>query len=124
MMSLLILLAACGGERLAEVSGSVLIDGEPLDEGEIIFEEADNSRTPAASKIEKGQYKVAVLPGSKKVRITASRSTSKPDPVMGSAAKEPRIGPEFNTDTRLTCEVQPGQQSGVNFEVKETPRPK
>ena len=40
-------LVGCGGEKPADVSGTVtLADGSPLPEGEIIFEAADNSKTP------------------------------------------------------------------------------
>jgi hypothetical protein len=105
------------GDGLAEVSGTVLIDGRPLPEGEIIFEEADRSKTPAASKIVDGKYTVRVLPGAKVVRVNASRPTRIPDPVLGAAAREPMIAPEFNEKSRLTVEVKPGNNSRVDFAV-------
>lgn len=114
--------AGCGGPPTADVSGTVLIDSEPLKEGEIIFEEADNSKTPAAGKIADGKYRVTMVPGSKKVKITASRPTSKPDPVLGAAAREAMIGPEFNTNTTLTATIKPGPQEGVDFKVKALPK--
>jgi len=116
------LLAGCGGERPAEVSGSVTIDGKPLPDGEIIFEPADGVKTPAAAKVKDGVYTVMVLPGSKKVKVTASRPPKKRDPVLGDAAREPSIGPEFNDRTTLTFDVQPGINAGANFEVKELPK--
>lgn len=116
----LALLAGCG-DRLAEVSGTVKIDGQPLEEGEIIFEEADQSKTPAAGKIAAGKYTVKTLPGNKKVRINASRPAKKPDPVLGAAAREAAVAPEFNEKTKLTATVKPGKQDGVDFEVKAAP---
>ncbi len=97
------------------------MEGKPLPEGEIIFEEADQTITPAATKIAQGRYVIRVLPGSKKVRITASRPTKIPDPVMGAAAREALLGPEYNKETRFTCEVGNQTLSGVDFEV--TPLP-
>lgn len=119
------LLVGCSGGGLTEVSGTVLIDDAPLKEGEIIFEEIDGSKTPAGGPIADGKYTVKVLPGSKKVLIKASRPTSKPDPVMGSAAKEARVGPEYNEKTTLTADINAsGRQEGVDFKVKEAPKKK
>jgi hypothetical protein len=106
------------GPRPAEVSGTVLIDGKPLAEGQIIFEATDARATPVAGSIKEGKYAVKVPPGAKKVKITASRPTKKPDPVMGAAARESMIAPEFNDRTTLTADVKAGKQDGVNFEVR------
>jgi hypothetical protein len=117
----LLLLAGCGSS-LGEVSGKVLVDGKPLEEGDIIFEEADNSKTPAGGPIIKGMYTVPkVTPGNKIVRINASRPTKIPNPVMGAAAKESMLGPEYNTQSKLKAQIKAGVQSGVDFEVKALP---
>ncbi len=73
------------------------------------FEEVDKSKTPAGVKIVDGKYALQVQPGSKVVRITASRPTKKPDPVMGAAARESMIAKEFNENTTLKAAIQPGQ---------------
>jgi hypothetical protein len=112
--------AGCGGSE-SEVSGTVTVDGQPLKEGDIIFEAADGSVTPAAGKIVDGKYSLKILPGPKKVRINASRPTRKPDPVMGAAARESMIAAEFNEQTRLTADIKAGRQTGVDFEVKSIP---
>lgn len=109
------------GDGLAQVSGTVLIDGQPLPEGEIIFEESDKSKTPAAGKVIAGKYTVRVVPGTKLVRISASRPTKIPDPVMGAAAREALIGREFNIETGLTHEVVAGSKEGVDFNVEALP---
>lgn len=104
------------------VSGKVTIEGgQPLKEGDIIFEDVDGKVTPAAGKIVDGAYSLKVLPGQKKVKIMASRPTKKIDPVMGSAARESMIGPEFNEKTKLAADIKGGKQDGVNFEVKLLP---
>ena len=116
------LLAGCGGERPAEVTGTVRMNGAPLAEGEITFEAADGSKTPAAAMIKDGAYTVLVLPGPKKVKVTASRPPKKRDPVLGDAAREPMLGPEYNDRSTLTADVQPGKNAGVDFDVKELPK--
>jgi hypothetical protein len=118
----LLLLAGCGGEQPAEVTGTVKMDGKPLAEGEIIFEAADASKTPAAATIKNGEYTVLVLPGQKKVKVTASRPPKRRDPLLGDAAREPMLGPEYNDRTTLTADVKPGKNEGVNFDVKELPK--
>lgn len=115
------LIAGCG-PAVAEVSGTVLIDGNPLKEGDIIFMEADNSVTPSSGKIVDGKYTLKVLPGSKVVRINASRPPLIPDKVLGDVAREPMIGEEFNTRSTLKAVIKPGKQDGVDFQVKSIPR--
>jgi hypothetical protein len=122
LVAALPLVAGCGGERPAEVSGTVKIDGRPLPEGEIIFEAVDGSKTPAAAPIKDGKYTVHVLPGAKKVKVTASRPPKKRDPVLGDAARESMLGPEYNERSTLTADVKPGTNTGVDFNVKELPR--
>ena len=117
----LFLFTGCGGESPADVTGTVKVDGQPLAEGEIIFEAADGTTTPGAGPIKDGRYEIKVLPGAKKVRISASRPTRKPDPVMGAAAREQMIAREFNQQTKLTAEVRPGKNEGVDFDVKAIP---
>jgi len=115
------MLAGCGPQE-AEVSGTVLMDEQPLKEGDIIFQETDNSVTPASGKIVDGKYTLRVLPGSKLVRINASRPPLIPDKVMGAAAREPMIKEEFNTRSTLKADVKPGKHQGVDFKVQSIPR--
>ena len=120
LMATLGLVAGCGVSE-AEVSGTVTMDRRPLKEGDIVFEESDNSKTPAAGKIIEGKYTLKVLPGLKTVRITASRPTKIRDSVMGSAAREPMIAKEFNEHSTLRVEIMPGKQDAVDFDVKSVP---
>ena len=113
-------IAGCGGSE-TEVSGRILMDGQPLKEGEIIFEEADNSVTPAVGKIVGGKYQTKVLPGSKVVRINASRPSAIVDPHMGVPTSESMIAEEFNVQSKLKADIRPGTQDEVNFEVTSIP---
>ena len=116
---LLISLGCNSAETPAEVSGTVLLGSEPLAEGEIIFEAVDKSTAPGAGIIKDGKYTIQVLPGSKKVKIKASRPAAKIDPVMKIAMKESILGPEFNEKTTLKAEIKPGKNEKIDFQVKQ-----
>ena len=116
---LLISLGCNSAETPAEVSGTVLLGSEPLAEGEIIFEAVDKSTAPGAGIIKDGKYTIQVLPGSKKVKIQASKPGTKVDPVMKSAMPESILGPEFNDKTTLKAEIKPGKNEKIDFQVKQ-----
>ena len=116
---LLVSLGCNSAEAPAEVSGTVLLGSEPLAEGNIIFEALDKSTAPGAGIIKDGKYTIQVLPGSKKVKIQASKSGTKVDPVMKSAMPESILGPEFNDKTTLKAEIKPGKNEKIDFQVKQ-----
>jgi hypothetical protein len=116
---LLIFLGCNSAETPAEVSGTVLLGSEPLAEGNIIFEALDKSTAPGAGIIKDGKYTIQVLPGSKKVKIQASKPGTKVDPVMKSAMPESILGPEFNDKTTLKAEIKPGKNEKIDFQVKQ-----
>jgi hypothetical protein len=118
--ALLVLASGCGSSP-SEVTGTVMVDGKPLPEGEIIFEAADSKTTPTSAPIKDGKYTASVVPGAKKVRVTASRPARKPDPVMGAAARESAVAAEFNEKTTLKADIKPGANAGVDFSVKAAP---
>lgn len=121
---LLVGLAAigCGGTKLADVSGEVKIDGGPLEAGEIIFESPNMEETPNAAEIKNGKYHLQTAPGPKKVKISASRGNGIIDPLMKQEGQEPMIPEEFNVQTKLTADLKPGPQTGVNFDVTSIPK--
>ncbi len=116
---LLVSLGCNSAETPAEVSGTVLLGSEPLAEGNIIFEALDKSTAPGAGIIKDGKYTIQVLPGSKKVKIQASKPGTKVDPVMKSAMPESILGPEFNDKTTLKAEIKPGKNEKIDFQVKQ-----
>lgn len=115
-------IAGCGGPVDAIVSGNVTIDGQPLKQGEIIFEATDGATIPGSAEIKDGQYQLMVAPGKKVVRINASRPNGIVDPLMKTEGSEPMIPAEFNTQSKLTANVKAGKQAGMDFQVTEIPK--
>ena len=122
LVAIVLAASGCMADGLAEVSGKITVNGQPLNDGEIILESIDKKSSQAGAKISEGTFTIRTTPGSKIVRILSSRQTSKPDPVMGSAARESALGPEYNTNSTLRATIKRGKQTGLDFEVKELPK--
>ncbi|MDB5387205.1 MAG: hypothetical protein JWM11_2851, partial [Planctomycetaceae bacterium] len=76
------LLAGCGpsGPTRAAVSGEVMFDNEPIDDGTIVFIPVDTTHgAPTGGRIKDGMYSLAAkdgpVVGTHKIEITANRKT-------------------------------------------------
>ncbi len=116
----LVFIGGCGGGDLAQVSGTVTLDGQPLEGAQVSFwpldAEAGSDRPSAGVTDGSGQYRLmytaeepGVLPGRHKVEIsTASGGEEGP--------KAERLPPRYNTNTELTAEVTSGRNT-LDFEL-------
>lgn len=121
---LLVLTSGCGSGKVA-VSGEVLVDGKPLDEGTISFRPADGAGPSLGGAITMGRYDIAVTApnaaGKKLVSITGIRRTGRripagpPEP-PGTTVEEILIV-EFGQKGELTCELSPGSNQ-EDFDLK------
>lgn len=123
----LALCAGCGDD-LVTVEGEVTFAGQPVQEGTISFEPADGQGTSTGGKIEGGRYclsgDAAVQPGKKLVRIIGVRKTGRMIPAgtpapAGTMVEEMEryIPTNYNTTSKLTCEVTPGETNLHNFNL-------
>lgn len=62
------MLGGCGsaGPRMVTVSGQVTLNGKPLEEGTIVFQDPQGNAPTAQAVIRQGSYSCQVLPGRKK----------------------------------------------------------
>lgn len=104
----------CGGDGLAEVRGTVTVDGESAKVGAITFIPVDGAGQTAGAKIVDGAYAARVAPGTFKVEVRVSKvvgerkSYQAPDaPVKQILAES--LPPRYNDESELTLEVQPGE---------------
>jgi hypothetical protein len=138
---LLLLLAAagltvsgCSGSRdelpREPVSGTVSLDGQPLDYGAILFAPAAGSEgapTSAAYDVENGQFSIprsdGLVPGKYQVKI--SRMDHKPEPRSKGPPKKGTKPPKETLPTRyngpkteLSAEIPKGGATDLKFELK------
>ena len=123
-LAALLMLSAvgCGGPAVGIVTGTVMMDGQPLKEGLIRFEPTGPNAQPTDVPIIDGKYTVTLLPGEAKVTIRANKVVGKAK--MYDTADSPTvdktvelIDPQFNDNSTLRLTVTPGQQT-KDWEVK------
>lgn len=120
---LLLASAGCGRGHVA-VSGQVLVDGQPMEEGSISFRPADGKGPSLGGAIEMGRYHVVLkasnAAGEKLVSITGIQRTGRripagpPEP-PGAMVDEILIV-EFGQKSELTCLLAPGSNR-QNFDL-------
>ena len=112
------LLAGCGSSEFETATGTVTFDGQPVPEGDIIFQPADPKYGPDAGKIIDGKFTLSVRPGSRKVVIRAVRLVPGKKGPMGEDAHEDYIPAQYNDDTTLTADVKSGSKNDFPFPLK------
>jgi len=128
---LMLMIAGCtgsGGPERAVVSGAVSFNGEPVEEGTISFVPTGTTQGPSTgSPITAGEYSIAAdkgpVLGTHRVEIRAYRKTGRklpPKPPNPSETEEtvPYIPAQYNSESTLTVEIEPGKNEGTNFELK------
>jgi hypothetical protein len=123
-------LPACSssGPRTAEVSGTVRLDGQLVEEGSIQFIPVDGTSGPSAGAIiKKGKYQIdsknGATVGKNRVELRAFKETdvTVPDPTgpSGSKTKQrvPAFPPEYNEQSTLVKEVKSGSNT-IDFDVR------
>ncbi len=132
VLSLLVIACTigCGGGQ-ATVEGQVTFDGQPVEQGTIVFEPADGAGAVAGGTIQNGKYRLGaeeqLTPGSKIVRIKAMRTTGKkikagppaPEDAMEDEVQQ-YIPPRYNEQSTLTHQVEAGKGT-QNFELRSQP---
>jgi hypothetical protein len=127
-------LAGCGesGRGGLEVTGLVTLDGQPMQEGSVVFVPlASGHKT--AGKITAGQFRIPAsdgpIPGSYRVEVYAPDASPVPlDDPLAYAQSAPRLPPanpvasRFNTQSELTAEVAAGRDNQFTFEVQSATR--
>jgi hypothetical protein len=113
------------------VSGTVLMDGQPLPKGVILFAPASGAGEASASAtgtIENGEFSIprtqGPVPGKYKVLISHTDQTEGHVKIelkkLGKKAAGPKetIPAKYNSQTTLLHEVKKGGDSGLKFELQ------
>ena len=120
----LVLPIGCGGGNAAAVSGSVTLDGAPLDEATITFVPLTGGQRQAAwAPIAGGKYSIdssnGLGTGQFRVEIRAVRSggdKANPNEPTLMTAKD-IVPAKYNNHSELSAEIKPGRNV-ANFELK------
>lgn len=119
------LTAAGCGNRKPVVTGSVTLDGQPVERGAIQFFPASGDGQTAGTVIENGRYQTETSPGPMKVVINAPKVVGKrrayddqPDGPMIDVVRE-SLPARYSdmSKTELTYTVEPGNNE-ANFELQ------
>ena len=110
LLGLLLSVTGCGPGEVV-VSGTVTLDGRPLEEGNIAFRPLPATATSEATgvPIQGGKYQLKVRPGRHRIEITATRAAPGAKDPLGTAPAPKSIIPEkYNARSELTEEVRAG----------------
>jgi hypothetical protein len=115
-------LIGCGGDNMADVAGTVTINGAPAEKGSVTFIPADGKAPTAGSEIVNGKYSARVPLGTAKVQIRVPKVVGKkklydtPDSPVQDLLEEV-LPAKYNDQTELTLDVKPGVNE-KNWELK------
>ena len=123
--------SGCGGDPLGRqpISGSVNLDGAPLEKGTINFHPADSSvATATGGPIAGGKFafdrQKGLAAGKYRVTVHAPKPGTGGQVVEGAMPGDPiappveLIPPDWNTNSTQTVEVQSSGNNEFNFDIK------
>jgi len=119
----LLLSAGCADNNKSVVSGTVLVDGQPLANGTIQFFPSDGNGQTGAAGVTDGKYTANAGVGDMKVIITGIKVVGKikqydtPDSPTVDDVRE-LLPDKYNKNTELTATLKPGPNAGVDFDLK------
>ncbi|WP_425613512.1 hypothetical protein NA78x_003345 [Anatilimnocola sp. NA78] len=107
-------------ERRYSVTGTVKFQGQPVNNGQILFA-ADDSGDAGVGKIENGKYSLQTTAGEKTVRISATQETGR-FTEGGMGAKVPElidiIPPKYNTASGEKRKVEAKNGQTIDFDLQ------
>jgi hypothetical protein len=108
-----ILLAGCqnAGLQTYPVAGTVMLDGQPLKEADILFLPLDPALGPDAGQVRDGRFAFRAKAGRKRVEIRTSRPVRINTAMGETTIWKNSLPPRYNSQTSLQAEVTP---QGVN----------
>lgn len=111
-------LSGCGGKppgpEKFHVTGSVTLDGQPVESGVISFDSKDGKA--GSGGIMSGSYSAEVPAGQKIVRINAQRDTGKKG-MYGETVTEEIIPTKYNSDSKEAVEVKSSGENKFDFKL-------
>jgi hypothetical protein len=107
-------LSCHSGPETGTVSGTITLDGKPVEDGFVRFVPADGQSQPADSTVIAGQYTVTMPTGEKKVEVYWAKTKPNAKPVDTASPPETvtqLIPPKYNATTELRYTIVKGAQT-------------
>jgi hypothetical protein len=124
--ALALALGCADNSKTAAVSGTVTLDGEPIESGSINFFPVEGTTGPSAGgTIENGHYSVprekGVVIGRNRVELQGNMKTGRkvPSAIPGEKERDELVSafpPEYSSDSKLVREINPGSNI-INFDL-------
>ena len=131
-------LCGCGAEDdypREPFSGTVTIDGRPLDKGHIVFEPKGQQPTQSGSEVVGGRFDIpreaGAMPGPYVVAVFADDAplpvgvqpgTAEADAAIRKAARTVvKVPRKYNVETTLTAEIKAGGPNAFAFDLSSKP---
>lgn len=112
----------CGSDGLVSVTGTVKVDGQPVEQGGITFEPADGKSQTTGATITSGVYSARVATGKMKVRINAPKVVGKrkaydtPDSPELPITQD--LPAKYNTATELVRDISKDEKIDFDLSTK------
>src|SRR5262245_48276896 len=110
-----LLLVGCDGVPMAQVSGTVKFEGQPVEEGTIAFYPADGKGPSAGNPIKNGHYSAKVPLGNMKVTVSWPKGTGVKRKLYEHDPKSPEM--ELKNES-LPDKFTSAMATELTFEVK------
>lgn len=114
-------LVGCGpNDGLVEVSGTVTLDGKPVETGAVSMQPVDGKGVSGGGAIKGGKYSARTSPGNLAVQINSMVEVRKENPTKEEVERgldvdrKESIPAEYNRNSKLRIEVTP-EKRNVNF---------
>ena len=112
--------AGCGpaAPSTYHITGNVSYEGEPVQEGTIVFYPQEPNGVEDTAPIKAGKYDAQVKKGKKKVVINALREEGEIDPAMGVRPRKPYLPPEYSVESMTKLQADVAADGTYDFELK------
>lgn len=109
----------CGadGPPMYDVSGSVSLDGQPLRDGDIVFEPLDQQYGADAGKVIDGKFAFKAKGGKNRVAIRAAKFVPNPRNPDGEPDSVSLVPTKYNDETVLEAEVAADGANQYQFDL-------
>jgi hypothetical protein len=115
LVVLCVVCPGCSDDKMVRLSGTVTLDGAPLEKGTISLAPADGNAPTAEALVTAGKYEVKTMPGAKNVVIhglkkVGTRRYHPDDPGSPMVdVNEETVPARYNTASELTAAVKAGE---------------